>query len=253
MVINLKPQSALWLAIVCLACCTAGLAADEAESSKVSLGRVAEFSLQDLQGKTHTPKSWKSAPAVVLLFLGIECPLANGYAPEMTRLAKAFQDRGVVFVGVHCDPDVTAAVAVQHAKEYQLTFPMLLDPQQQLAKSAGVRMMSVAVVLRPDVEVAYRGRIDDRYNEQGKRRLEPTTHDLKQALEAVLAGRQPDPAETKSYGCPLPRIKTTPTEKKVCRQVGKVRLKPAQRNSLTPTPPAKSRWHCGSRLKPTEC
>ncbi len=175
-----------------------------AQRPVVSLGRVTQFELQDLQGKTHTRKSWPAAPAVVYLFLGTECPVANGYAPEMVRLAKQFSERGVVFVGVHCDPDVTATLAAQHAREYQLTFPILLDAEQTLAKPAGVHTMSASVVLLPDGEVVYRGRIDDRYTEQGRRRLEPTTHDLKSAIEAVLAGKQPEPAETKAYGCPLP-------------------------------------------------
>ncbi len=203
----LKHPRILALAWLGLTCCSASRAADDAGQPAVSLGRIAQFSLQDAQGMTHTRKTWQAAPAVVLLFLGIECPVANGYAPEMTRLSKEFVDRGVVFVGVHCDPDVTAKLATQHAREYQLTFPILLDPEQKLAKPAGVRMMSAAVVLLPDGEVVYRGRIDDRYTEQGKRRLEPTTHDLKTAIETVLSGKKPEPAETKTYGCPLPKLK----------------------------------------------
>ena len=198
-----KLASVLGLASLCLVCWTVSRAADDAGQAAVSLGKIAPFSLQDAQGMTHTRKSWQAAPAVVLLFLGTECPVANGYAPEMARLAKQFADRGVVFIGVHCDPDVTAKLAAQHAREYQLTFPILLDPEQKLAKPAGVRMMSAAVVLLPDGEVVYRGRIDDRYTDQGKRRLEPTTHDLKTAIEAVLSGKKPEPAETKTYGCPF--------------------------------------------------
>lgn len=195
------------LAWLGLACWSASRAADDAGPATASLGKISQFSLQDAQGKTHTRKTWQAAPAVVLFFLGTECPVANGYAPEMTRLAQEYADRGVVFVGVHGDPDVTAKLATQHAREYQLTFPILLDPEQKLAKPAGVRMMSAAVVLLPDGEVVYRGRIDDRYTEQGKRRLEPTIHDLKKAIEAVLSGNKPEPAETKTYGCPLPKMK----------------------------------------------
>ncbi len=198
-----KRGRALGLASLCLVCWTVSRAADDAGQPTVSLGRVTQFSLQDAQGMTHTRKSWQAAPAVVLLFLGTECPVANGYAPEMTRLTKHFSDGGVVFVGVHCDPDVTAKLAAQHAREYQLTFPILLDPVQTLAKPTGVHTMSASVVLLPDGEVVYRGRIDDRYTEQGKRRLEPTTHDLKNAIKAALSGKKPEPAESKTYGCPF--------------------------------------------------
>ncbi len=65
----------------------ASRAADDAGPTTASLGKITQFSLQDAQGMTHTRKSWQAAPAVVLLFLGTECPVANGYTPEMTRLA----------------------------------------------------------------------------------------------------------------------------------------------------------------------
>ncbi len=83
----------------------------------------------------------------------------------------------------------------------------LLDPEQKLAKPAGVRTMAASVVLLPDDEVVYRERINDRYTEQGKHRLEPTSQDLKTVIEAVLSGRKPEPAEKKTYGCPLPKVK----------------------------------------------
>jgi hypothetical protein len=53
----------------------------------------------------------------------------------------------------------------------------------------------------------YRGRIDDRYSIQGKRRDNPTTHELIDALEAVLAGKVPAVRESKAFGCPLPKLR----------------------------------------------
>src|SRR6267378_2930341 len=89
---------------------------------------VNDFALLDAGGKKHTPAEWKDKKAVVLFFLGTECPVSNGYAPEYVRLVKAYADRGVVFYGVHSDPDVSAAEAAKHAGEYRLRFPVLLDP-----------------------------------------------------------------------------------------------------------------------------
>lgn len=174
-----------------------------------SLGRVEQFSLPDASGITHTRSSWQESKAIVLVFLGTECPVSNGYAPEMIRLVQEFSSRGVKFVGVHCDPDVTKQIAAQHAREYGLSFPILLDPQQILARPTGAQMMPEAVVLLPDGEVAYRGRIDDRYSEAGQRRLEAKSRDLKNAIDAVLAGKKPAPAVTKAFGCPLPRLTKT--------------------------------------------
>ena len=166
---------------------------------------VSRFSLPDPQGKLHQPSEWQGSKAVVLLFLGTECPISNGYAPEMARLAKEFGARGVLFYGVHCDPDVTAEIARTHAKDYSLPFPLLLDPQQVLARQTGAGHTPEAVLLSPTGEVLYRGRIDDRYAAPGKLRVEPTVRDLEDALGAVLAGGKPKLRETRAVGCPLPR------------------------------------------------
>jgi peroxiredoxin len=165
---------------------------------------VEDFSLSDVQGRRHNRAEWKEHKAIVLFFLGTECPVSNGYAPQMAQLAKEYTPKGVLFWGLHPDPDVTAAAAGAHAAEYGLKFPILLDPMQYLARVAGVRVVPEAVVLSAEGRVLYAGRIDDRYTTSGKRREEATTHDLKDALDAVLAGKRPFVTRTRAYGCPLP-------------------------------------------------
>jgi peroxiredoxin len=162
------------------------------------------FTLKDAQGKAHTGGEWKGKKAIVLFFLNTECPVSNHYAPEYTRLAKTFGNRNVAFYGVHPDPDVTPEAARKHAGEYKLTFPILMDPKQVLTSTVGIRVTPEAVVLSPRGKVLYRGRIDNRYALDGKRRDEPTVRDLEAALEAVLAGKAPPRAQTKAFGCPLP-------------------------------------------------
>src|SRR5262245_15324828 len=166
---------------------------------------VKDFALPDAQGRKHTADAWKDRKAVVLVFLGTECPVSNGYSPEYRRLTAAYAGKGVLFYGVHPDPDVTAEVAARHAAEYRLPFPVLLDPTQGVAKQAGVRVVPEAVVLSPKGQVLYRGRIDDLYTPDGRRREEPKTRDLEEALRAVLAGKAPPVARTQAYGCPLPQ------------------------------------------------
>jgi peroxiredoxin len=165
---------------------------------------VKVFSLADVKQQMHTAAEWKGKKAVVLIFLGTECPVSNGYSPEYARLAKAFGKRGVVFYGLHPDPDVTEEAAIKHAKEYKLTFPILLDPMQKVTKRAEVTVTPEVVVLTPAGRVLYRGRVDDRYSLDGKRREYPKTKDLEEALTAVLKGKAPTVARTKAFGCPLP-------------------------------------------------
>jgi len=165
---------------------------------------VKTFALADAAGKQHTAADWKGKKAVVLLFISTDCPVSNFYCPDYARLARAFAGKGVVFYGIHADPDVTAKEAAAHAADYRLPFPVLLDPTHAVTRQTGVKVVPEAVVLSPDGRIVYRGRIDDRYNLNGVRRENPTTRDLENALTAVLAGRVPAVREAPGYGCPLP-------------------------------------------------
>lgn len=171
------------------------------------LGKIGAYRLNDVAGKLHTAADWGDAKAVVYCFLGTECPVSNGYAPAMQRLADKYAPLGVPLVGVYVEPTVSAEEAKAHGEEYGLKFPRLLDPEQQLVAAAGVERMPTMIVVRPDGGIVYRGRIDDRWSPEGKRRDVPRTRELEDAIEATLAGKAPPTAETPTFGCPVPRRK----------------------------------------------
>jgi peroxiredoxin len=179
-------------------------------AAEAPLGQIGPFELADVDGRGATLDDWKNQKAALIFFLGAECPVSNGYAPSMQRLAEKYAPRGVVSWGVHCDSTLSAEAAAEHAKEYALKFRVLLDPAQTLAGSAGVRVTPEAVVVSPAGKVLYRGRIDDRYSSDGKRRDVPRVYDLEAALEAVLNGEVPKVSQTVSFGCPLPKLKAGP-------------------------------------------
>jgi peroxiredoxin len=191
------------VAVVSIALAGAALAAPPA----VDQPPIGDFSLVDLTGAAHTPAEWRGHKAVLLFFLGTECPVANGYSPLMQEMATKYAKRGVACYGVHADPSVSVEDAARHAKDYRLAFTILMDPEQTLARMAGARVTPDAIVATPDGKVLYRGRIDDRHSLDGKRRDVPTTHELVDALEAVLAGKTPPTTEAKAFGCPLPTLR----------------------------------------------
>lgn len=143
------------------------------------------------------------AVAVVLLFLGHECPISNGYTPELARIVKAYASKKVAFVAVYADSDVTPDEAAKHAKVFVLPCPSVLDPKLTLATRTGATVKPEAVVLSPKGEVVYRGRIDDRYIALGEKRAEPTVHDLRNAIDAVLAGKPVPTPRTQAIGCDI--------------------------------------------------
>ena len=84
---------------------------------------------------------------------------------------------------------------------------MLFDPHQILAKMTGASTIPSAAVLTPDGTLLYLGRIDNRVEDFNIRRQEPTKFDLREALDAVLAGKPVAHPRTKAFGCAISGVK----------------------------------------------
>lgn len=167
--------------------------------------RIEGFELDDTLGKKHALADHKGGKAVVLLFIGVECPNVARYASRLSETARAFEPRGVAFLGVNPNALETKEAIAEHARATGLPFPVLVDRDQKLADALHVRSIPTAVVLKPSGEVAYRGAIDDHKDPQlVKRRW------LRDAIEAVLAGKDPAVAETEQKGCLVQRAARAP-------------------------------------------
>ena len=166
----------------------------------------AGFSLRDITGVEHHPFTDPAVKAVALVFVLADCPIANGYAPEINRLCAAYGPRGVRFFLVQVDEDLSSRAAAEHAREYGYTCPVVLDGGRVLVRRAGARMVPEAAVFGPDGERKYLGRIDDLYADLGKRRARATSLDLRDALDAVLADRPVPRPVTQVVGCFIPSL-----------------------------------------------
>jgi len=176
------------------------------------------FELRDVDGAARKPlveAKARGAKAVVFLFVAIDCPISNAYAPEINRICQTYgktndpekdaekKDGAFDFYFVHADPDLTAADAKKHATDYGYGCPVLMDPKKDLAAALGAKVTPEASVVSADGVVLYHGRIDDRYVAYGKSRIEPTVRDLRAALDAIEAGKAVAIPETKAIGCPI--------------------------------------------------
>jgi peroxiredoxin len=201
---NLLPTALAIAAALCHFAAAAETPSDKQAADHSPAAICAAFGLADTSGEKHSAAEWRGKKAVVVFFIAAECPVSNFYSPDFARIAREYAAKGVAVYGVHCDEDLTAADAAKHAKEYGLKFPVLLDPQQKFAAAVGARKTPEAFVLAPDGKVLYHGRIDDRFALNGKRRDEPTRHELEDAIRAVLDEKTPAVKEAAPYGCPLP-------------------------------------------------
>jgi hypothetical protein len=156
------------------------------------------LTVQDLDGKEVDPFG-APAEGFVFVFVRSDCPISNRYAPELERLYHAFGER-VSLRLVYPDPSETRASVEHHLSEYGLTLPALLDPEHALVAAAEATVTPEAAVFRSRGELLYRGRIDDRFPAFGVSRP-AETHELRDAIEALLSGRAVDTASAPAVGC----------------------------------------------------
>jgi MoxR-like ATPase len=139
----------------------------------------------------------------VLLFVRTDCPITNRYAPELERIGEEFKNRDVRFWLVYPDAAETAAAIRAHIAEYHFPGEPVRDPEHVLVRRAHATVAPEAAVFDAAGRLVYHGRIDDRYVDIGKARPAAQTHDLENAIAAVLAGKPVAVAETHAVGCSL--------------------------------------------------
>ena len=162
-------------------------------------GKSSDLVFNDLNGVARHPLEPAEKLASVLIFYEQDCPISNGYAPEINRIFASHTN--FAFYIVQVDPDLTPAAASEHARQFDLHAPVLLDPQHRLVKLLKPTVRPEAVVFGKNGEVLYRGRIDDLYAEIEKKRGTVTQHNLRDALDAITAGQPVKQKETKPIGC----------------------------------------------------
>jgi peroxiredoxin len=178
----------------------------EAAEAHSSLGkRIETFSLHDHLGAKRDLAEWKNSRAVVVVFLGCECPLAKLYGPRLAELATEFGPQGVQVIGINANIQDSLQEIAQYVRVHKIDFPVLKDPTGEVADLFGAERTPEAFLLDRDRVVRYAGRIDDQYG-VGYSRPEVKRRDLAEAIGELLAGKEISVASTKPVGCHIGRV-----------------------------------------------
>src|ERR1019366_5891757 len=86
---------------------------------------VVKLKLKSMDGQLWSVDDCKDKKAVVVVFIGTQCPVNNAYMPRLVELEKEYRDKGVQFVAISSNEHVTFDTIKQHAKKFGLTFPVL--------------------------------------------------------------------------------------------------------------------------------
>ena len=180
-------------------------------STMLALGTPApDFSLPDVTaGRSVSLRDFAENQALLVIFLCAHCPYVVHVQPELARLAKDYGSRGVAIVGITSNdpiqypqdaPEPTAAAM----RAAGLTFPVLFDETQSVAKAYTAACTPDFFLFGPDRSLVYRGQLDDSRPGRGPDRPGRGVLDgkhLRRALEAVLHGQPVDPEQFASIGC----------------------------------------------------
>lgn len=160
--------------------------------------------LRDARGAIRRLEEWQNHRALVVVFLGVECPLSNLYAPALVSLARELEPLDTQLIGVDSNQQDTLGEINAFAQRHQLTFPIVKDVASRLADRLEAKRVTEAFVLDRRGIVRYSGRIDDQYG-IGVRRAAPSRRDLAEAVAEVVKGRAVTTPVTEAAGCFISR------------------------------------------------
>ena len=177
---------------------------DLGSANAVFAAAIPSLQATDLNSKTCLLPA-VGASATVLIFVIHDCPICNRYAPEINRITDDYKSRHVACYVVYVESDFPASQAAEHAKEYGFHCGLLQDPHHELSRSTGADVAPEAVLISSDGSIVYRGRIDDTFVSFGMKRPQPTSRDLRNALDELLAGAPIAKASAPAIGCAIPK------------------------------------------------
>ncbi len=163
-------------------------------------GKVGDFTLDDPDGVKHSLSDYRDSKAIVLMFVGTQCPTSNAYSGRLNELYADYGPRHVTFIAINSNDSEDLADMKKSAAEKGFRFPMLKDQGNVVADKLGATVTPEIYLLNPGFEVLYHGRIDD-----SGREARVTSKDLRNALEEMLSGKAVSVPSTKAFGCTIKR------------------------------------------------
>ena len=173
-------------------------------STMLPLGTSApDFSLPDTEGKAVSLSDFVDSPALLVIFMCNHCPYVKHVAGELSVLVTEYQKKGVAVVGINSNdvanyPDDSPEKMAEEVVAQGYTFPYLYDESQATAQAYRAACTPDFYVFDSQQKLVYRGQMDDSRPQSG---VPVTGHDLRGALNAVLAGQPVPEPQKPSLGC----------------------------------------------------
>lgn len=162
-----------------------------------------DFDLPGVDGKDHSLGSYKDKPVLVVIFSCNHCPYVKAYEDRMVAVQRDYAGRGVQIVAINSNderayPEDSFPEMVKRSRERGFNFPYLRDESQKVVEAYGGICTPHVFAFDGGRKLRYRGRIDD-----SKEEAQVGAHDLRNALDDLVAGREVRVPDTKPFGCSI--------------------------------------------------
>src|SRR5579863_1402553 len=200
----------MWRTLIIFTC-TLNLWA-QSDHPILALGAQApNFELPGVNGSIHRLSDYSSSPVLVVVFTCNHCPIAQMYERRIAELATDYKDRGVAVVAI--EPNDPKAIRIDELDSSDisdsldemkirvaykhLTYPYLYDGDtQSVTEAYGPQATPHAFVFDSERRLRYEGRIDNSYRSELV-----TTHEVRDAIDAVLVHRDVAVKHIGVFGC----------------------------------------------------
>ncbi len=166
--------------------------------------KLLAFSLPGTDGKTYSPDQYRQARALGVVFTCNHCPYAKAWEDRLIQLQRDFGKSGVQLLLISSNdpakiPDDSFENMKRRSKEKAYPFPYLFDESQEVARAYGATRTPEIFLFDADRVLRYHGAPDDNFEDPAA----VTQHYAREAIEALIAGRRPEPTDTKPVGCTI--------------------------------------------------
>ena len=169
----------------------------------LQLGESApEFDLPGVDGKSYSLSDFAEAKLLVVVFSCNHCPYVIGSEDRMNAFYADYESKGVAMVAIASNetenhPTDSFEHMKERAREKGFQFSYVRDESQETARAYGALRTPHYYVFDADHKLRYTGRMDDNPRNPGQE----TTHELRDAVDALLAGKEPALPLTNPIGC----------------------------------------------------
>ena len=165
--------------------------------------KAADIVVTDLSGAKQTVHLASGVPTAVV-FTSTQCPVSTAYNARMNQLYKEFHGADFRFVFVNANQNESAKEIREHLQGNKLDYAVAQDPGNRLADQFNASVTPEAFVFDRDGILRYHGAVDNSQNE-----ARVTRTPLRDAILALKAGKTPEKAESKAFGCTIKRGRRT--------------------------------------------